>query len=153
VIWRLERECSGKTERREGTFRGACPTSSRGRRRFAIPAARGPAPISSSASRSYGCAAAALLEKLPADLKISPEARFLGTAADRKVFNIVHLIYNARHYEGRSKDYEFSRASMEEHWRAGYHDVRRTLRHPEVLERPGDLEGLIIFDLLQDSRE
>jgi NTE family protein len=42
---------------------------------------------------------------------------------------------------------------MEEHWRAGYHDVRRTLRHPEVLERPRDLEGLFIFDLVQDSRE
>ena len=98
-------------------------------------------------------AAAALLEKLPADLKNSPEARLLGTVADRKVFNIVHLIYNARHYEGHSKDYEFSRASMEEHWRAGYHDVRRTLRHPEVLERPADLEGLRIFDLMQDSRQ
>lgn len=98
-------------------------------------------------------AAAALLEKLPADLKNSPEARLLGTVADRKVFNIVHLIYNARHYEGHSKDYEFSRASMEEHWRAGYHDVRRTLRHPEVLERPADLEGLRIFDLMQDSCE
>ena len=90
-------------------------------------------------------AAAALLEQLPADLKNSPEAKLLGTAADRKVFNIVHLIYRARNYEGHSKDYEFSRASMEEHWRAGYHDVRRTLRHPKVLERPGDLEGLPYF--------
>ena len=98
-------------------------------------------------------AAAALLEKLPADLKNSPEARLLSTAADRKVFNIVHLIYNARNYEGHSKDYEFSRASMEEHWRAGYHDARRTLRHPEVLERPKNLEGLFTFDLAQDSRE
>ena len=91
--------------------------------------------------------------KIPADLQNSPEARLLGTVADRKVFNIVHLIYNARQYEGHSKDYEFSRASMEEHWRAGYHDVRRTLRHPEVLERPGDHEGLRIFALAQDSRE
>ena len=98
-------------------------------------------------------AAAALLEKLPADLKNSPEARLLSAAADRKVFNIVHLIYNARNYEGHSKDYEFSRASMEEHWRAGYHDARRTLRHPEVLEQPRDLEGLFTFDLVQDSRE
>jgi NTE family protein len=42
---------------------------------------------------------------------------------------------------------------MEEHWRAGYHDVGRTLCHPEVLERPRDLEGLLVFDLEQDSRE
>jgi NTE family protein len=99
------------------------------------------------------CAAAALLEQLPEHLKNSPEARLLGTVANRKVFNIIHLIYSARNYEGHSKDYEFSRASMEEHWRAGYHDARRTLRHPEVLERPKNLEGLFTFDLVQDSRE
>jgi NTE family protein len=98
-------------------------------------------------------AAAGLLEQLPEHLKDSPEARLLGTVADRKVFNIIQLIYRARNYEGHSKDYEFSRASMEEHWRAGYHDARRTLRHSEVLERPKDLEGLFTFDLVQDSRE
>jgi NTE family protein len=99
------------------------------------------------------CAVAGLLEQLPEHLKNTPEARLLGTIADRKVFNIVHLIYRARNYEGHSKDYEFSRASMEEHWRAGYHDARRTLRHPEVLERPRNLEGFFTFDLAQDSRE
>jgi NTE family protein len=99
------------------------------------------------------CAAAGLLEQLPEHLKNSPEAGLLGTVADRKVFNIIHLIYRARNYEGHSKDYEFSRASMEEHWRAGYHDARRTLRHSEVLERPKNLEGLFTFDLVQDSRE
>ena len=62
---------------------------------------------------------AGLLEKLPEELKNGPEARFLGTAAQRKVYNIVHLIYRAKNYEGHSKDYEFSRLSMEEHWRAG----------------------------------
>jgi NTE family protein len=99
------------------------------------------------------CAAAGLLEQLPEHLKDSPEAKILGTVADRKVFNIIHLIYSPRNYEGHSKDYEFSRASMEEHWRAGYHDARRTLRHPEVLERPKNLEGLFTFDLAQDNRE
>src|ERR1700736_2603074 len=98
-------------------------------------------------------AVAGLLEKLPDELKSSPEAKLLSTVAHRKSYNIVHLIYRARNYEGHSKDYEFSRASMEEHWRAGYHDARRTLRHPEVLERPKNLEGLFTFDLVQDSRE
>lgn len=98
-------------------------------------------------------AAAGLLELLPEQLKSSPEARLLGTVADRKAFSIVHLIYRARNFEEHSKDYEFSRVSMEEHWRAGYHDARRTLRHPEILERPKSLEGLFTFDLAQDSRE
>jgi NTE family protein len=98
-------------------------------------------------------ALAGLLERLPEDLKSTPEARLLDSAADRAVYNIVHLIYRARDYEGHSKDYEFSRLSMEEHWRAGYRDVQRTLRHPEVLERPTNREGLFTFDLHADGRD
>jgi NTE family protein len=75
-----------------------------------------------------------LIEKLPNELKNSEEAKLLRRSADRKVYNIIHLIYRARNYEGHSKDYEFSRLSMEEHWRAGYHDARRTLSHPEILK-------------------
>lgn len=98
-------------------------------------------------------ALAGLLEKLPEDLKKGPEARLLGTAADRKVYNIIHLIYRAKTYEGHSKDYEFSQLSMKEHWRAGYYDTRRTLRHPEVLERPTNTAGVLTFDLHADGRE
>jgi NTE family protein len=94
-----------------------------------------------------------LFEKLPEDLRNCPEATLLRPAIDHKVYNIVHLIYRARNYEGHSKDYDFSRASMEEHWRAGHHDAVRTLRHPEVLERPTNHEGVFTFDLLHDGRE
>jgi NTE family protein len=99
------------------------------------------------------CAAASLLEKLPDELKNSPEAKLLRSSVDCKVYNIVHLIYRAKNYEGHSKDYEFSRFGMEEHWRAGYHDARRTLRHREVLERPANHEGVFTFDLVADGRE
>jgi NTE family protein len=98
-------------------------------------------------------AAAGLLEKLPDDLRNTPDAQLLSTAADRKVYNVIQLIYRARDYEGHSKDYEFSRLSMEEHWRAGYHDARRTLRHSDVLKRPDNDEGFFTFDLAVDGRE
>jgi NTE family protein len=98
-------------------------------------------------------AVAGLLEQLPEELKDSPEAKLLRTAAGPHVYNIVHLIYRAQNYEGHSKDYEFSRVTMEEHWRAGYHDARRTLRHCEVLERPTNHEGVFTFDLAADGRE
>ena len=65
----------------------------------------------------------------------------------------MQLIYRSQHYEGHSKDYEFSRLSMEEHWRAGYHDTVRTLRHPQVLERPRNRDGVFTFDLAYDGRE
>jgi len=98
-------------------------------------------------------ALAGLLEKLPEDLKKGPEARLLNSVAERKVYNIIHLIYRAKNYEGHSKDYEFSRLSMQEHWRTGYHDALRTLRHPEVLERPRNHEGVFTFDLAAQGRE
>jgi NTE family protein len=98
-------------------------------------------------------AMADLFEELPDPLRNGPEAQLLRPAAERRVYNIVHLIYRAKNYEGNSKDYDFSRASMQEHWRAGYHDAVRTLRHPEVLERPTNHEGVFTFDLDRDGRE
>jgi hypothetical protein len=51
-----------------------------------------------------------LFEKLPAELQSGPEAQLLRPVSDHKFYNIVHLIYRARNYEGHSKDYDFSRA-------------------------------------------
>ena len=89
----------------------------------------------------------------PDELRHSPEVAVLGPVANRKVYNLVQLIHRSKQHEGDSKDYEFSRASMEDHRRAGYQDTARTLRHPEVLERPKGLEGVLTFDLAQDGRE
>jgi len=98
-------------------------------------------------------AAAKLLSQMPGDLRQSPEAELLAQAADTKVYNIIHLIYHAKSYEGSSKDYEFSRRTMEEHWSIGYEDMLRTLRHPEVLQRPESPDGVFTFDLARQGRE
>jgi NTE family protein len=96
-------------------------------------------------------ALAGLLEKLPEDLKSSPEARLLGSAADRTVYNIVHLIYRAKAYKGHSKDYEFSQHGGA--LASRLHDARRTLRHRGLLERPTNIAGVFTFDLHTDGRE
>jgi NTE family protein len=96
---------------------------------------------------------ATLLSNMPEDLRRSEEAKLLSSIADKKVYNIVQLIYRSKQYEGHSKDYEFSRLTMEEHWKAGYYDAARTLRHPEVLRRPTNADGVFTFDLYQDGRE
>ena len=57
----------------------------------------------------------------------------------RKVYNVLHLIYRDKQYEAQHKDYEFSLPTMREHWEAGLADIRRTLKHPEWLERPRGL--------------
>jgi NTE family protein len=94
-----------------------------------------------------------LLEKLPEELQRLPELELLRPVASTRAYNIVQLIYRAKGYESHSKDYEFSRLSMEEHWRAGYHDTARMLRHPEALRRPDNIEGVVTFDLEQHNRE
>jgi len=45
-----------------------------------------------------------------------------------------------------SKDYEFSRQTMEEHWRSGHEDASRAISHPEIFERPDTIDGFRAFD-------
>jgi NTE family protein len=98
-------------------------------------------------------AAAKLLDDMPEALRQTAEAELLAQEADRKVYNIIHTIYRAKSYELASKDYEFSRRTMEEHWKTGYSDMDRTLRHPEVLQRPQSADGVFTFDLAVQGRD
>jgi NTE family protein len=97
-------------------------------------------------------AVATLLERLPDELRDLPEVALLAAEANKKVCNIVHLIYRAKKYEGSAKDYEFSRRTMEEHWLAGYRDAVHTLSHPEIFEPPDRLEGVRTFDFSNTQR-
>ena len=65
---------------------------------------------------------------------------------------MVHLIYRSKHYESQSKDYEFSRASMLEHWDAGLTDTRTSLEDPRWLERERHDQGVRVFDLTSPSK-
>lgn len=40
---------------------------------------------------------------------------------------------------------------MADHWRSGYDDAMRTLRHPEVPERTGNGDEVTIFDFANDG--
>lgn len=91
-------------------------------------------------------AVAEVLKHIPAKLRDSEEVKLLAAEADDKICNIVQLIYHTRNYEGISKDFEFSRRTMEEHWEAGYRDAMRAMTHPEVLKRPRREDGVQVFD-------
>jgi NTE family protein len=102
--------------------------------------------------QKFRCALSGLLAKLPDQLKAIPEYALLRPEADRNVYNIIQLIYRSKDYEGGSKDFEFSSLSMEDHWSAGRSDTIRTLRHPEVLERPTSADGVFTFDVASQGR-
>ncbi len=94
-------------------------------------------------------AAKRLMEKLPDELKDDPDARLLEKIGNDSAVTMVHLIYRHAAYEGGSKDYEFSRLSVEEHWKAGHDDVVHTLTHPDWQERTRPTNGIRVFDLCE----
>ncbi|SFK39729.1 patatin-like phospholipase family protein [Caulobacter sp. UNC279MFTsu5.1] len=87
-----------------------------------------------------------LLAQMPPQLAATPQAQLLAQASDPAVYNIVQLVYRSATYEGQSKDYEFSRRTMEEHWDAGRRDALLTLAHPEVLTPPTAAHSVQTFD-------
>lgn len=93
-----------------------------------------------------------LISKLPEHLRDTPEYAVLAPESERKVYNIIQLIYQSRRTEGDSKDFEFSAHSMDDHWAAGLSDTIRTLRHAEVLERPTSADGIFTFDIATNGR-
>jgi NTE family protein len=100
-------------------------------------------------------AAQRLLAKLPAALRDDPDAKALAglrceTAAHSGV-DVVHLIYRSKQYESQSKDYEFSRLSMHEHWAAGRADMAHTLHDPRWTRRDRNSHGVRVFDLIGDG--
>ncbi len=88
-----------------------------------------------------------LIGKLPDYLKDDPSATLLREATRESTVTVVHLIYKSKNYETSSKDYDFSRVAMVEHWEAGVRDVHLSMRHRESLERPQSGETMVSYDL------
>ncbi|MFP5076049.1 patatin-like phospholipase family protein [Rhizobium sp. YIM 134829] len=96
-------------------------------------------------------AAKRLMAKLPPELAEDPDAKILAKIGNDGAVTIVHLIYRQAAYEGHSKDYEFSRLSVEDHWAAGYRDVCETLESEEWMTRTRPENGIRILDLAEPS--
>ena len=71
------------------------------------------------------------IEKLPEAAKQDPEVRAIADMARHRSYNIIHLIYQSKIYEGHSRDYEFGLSAMRAHWQSGLDDIRRTLADPQ----------------------
>jgi len=93
-------------------------------------------------------ALADLIGKLPPALRKDPAVAAVRSHMAHEPIDIVHLIYRDKAYELDSKDYEFSRSMMNEHWEAGARDMRNTIAHPEWLQRATE-GGITTFDLAE----
>lgn len=92
-----------------------------------------------------------LLAKLPSSLRDDPDVKALCRLRTTGGVDVVHLIYRSKHYESQSKDYEFSRASVREHWDAGHKDMADTLNDPRWIDRLHDTGRVRVFDLISDA--
>jgi NTE family protein len=93
-------------------------------------------------------ALADLVAKLPARLRTDPAVATLKAHMTHQPVDIVHLIYRDKPYELDTKDCEFSRAMVEEHWAAGMRDMRSTIAHPEWLQSATE-NGVTTYDLTE----
>lgn len=97
-------------------------------------------------------AARRLIAKLPAALRNDPDLRVLTKPHCEAAVDVVHLIYRSKHYETQSKDYEFSRVSMQEHWDSGRADMAHTLHDKRWIDRPSNTTGVHVYDLTAEVR-
>ncbi|WP_041802121.1 DUF3734 domain-containing protein [Rhodopseudomonas palustris] len=92
-----------------------------------------------------------LIDKLPDELRNDPAYAILHEAAEENTVTVVHLIYRKRNYEAASKDYDFSRLNMLEHWKSGEQDVHLSMRRPDWLRQPQDGETMVTYDLTKEA--
>jgi NTE family protein len=88
-----------------------------------------------------------VLAKLPPALRDDPDVQALRKRCDVGEITIAHLINRRLSHSVQSKDYEFSRATVNELWAAGLADVRQSVLNLEWT-RPREIGlGVRVYDL------
>ena len=91
-----------------------------------------------------------LWDRLPKNLRKTPEAKFLYNFGCVTTMDIVELVYRPTEPQGYSKDYDFGRDTMRKRWAQGLSDAKSTLlTSPWLSPMPPDV-GARTFDVLQD---
>jgi NTE family protein len=90
-----------------------------------------------------------LLQQLPANLEDHEDVKLLRQATCNAAVTIVHLIHRRKNYQSQSKDYEFSRRSIQDHWQAGREDVTHTFENERWKRRAKPRDGVEVLDLAQ----
>ncbi len=92
-------------------------------------------------------AAQRILAKLPKELLEDKDVHLLRNWSCEAKVTLAHLIRHDNGADSSSKDYEFSRLSIEEHWESGRSNVQRGLKSKAWRERDMNANGVQVFDL------
>jgi NTE family protein len=88
-----------------------------------------------------------LLDKVPEAALTDAEIAMKADLAKQPGITLLHLIYRQAPYETQAMDYDFSAASMREHWNSGYRDTQATLRHKDWIAMPLEDGGIVVHDV------
>ena len=95
-------------------------------------------------------AAQRLADKLPPAYANDPDLKALLNAGSCQAITVMHLIHRSKHHAQQSKDYEFSRQTVREHWAAGRADVQASFADPRWTGRQRKRGGITVLDLVPE---
>jgi len=93
-------------------------------------------------------AAQNLAKKLPPKFAEDPDLLALLAVGSPAAITVLHLINRGKQYETLTKDYEFSRATVNEHWAAGLADGQASLSDKRLMHRSKAKSGIEVLDLV-----
>ncbi|MPT47084.1 MAG: patatin-like phospholipase family protein [Sphingobium sp.] len=88
-----------------------------------------------------------VLDKLPPEMADDPDVVHLRGMVSEGALNIVHLIYRSREWESGARDFEFSRATMDDHWAQGMEAVQGVMHKGDLIARNIEDGSTATFDL------
>jgi len=89
-----------------------------------------------------------LYSQMPDELREKAAIQEMAGWGCTTTMSIVHMIYRATAAESGSKDFEFSRASIRDHWQAGLRDARRATEDPGWLTPPNPDRGVTVQEIV-----
>ena len=93
-----------------------------------------------------------LITHLP-DRRLPPHLdKVFAPYLDDRVFNVIHLIYQAKGHEQQHKDHAFGCIPLREHWDTGLRDMAMTLERPEFFDLPDRNRGVATHDVHRLAR-
>lgn len=93
-----------------------------------------------------------VLDRVSPEQRDDPWCRLAEDLSCSKRYNVIHLIYRHKEYEGHYKDFQFGLSTMREHWQSGLEDIRHSLSQPDWLAMPDNDAGFVTHDIHRDSR-
>lgn len=93
-------------------------------------------------------AAQRLAAKLPPGFADDPDLQALLNAGNCQAVTVMHLIHRSKMHAQQSKDYEFSRQTVRDHWAAGHADVAASFADPRWAARQRKRGGITVLDLV-----